>query len=79
MAYFLCECGEKFPEDQEGAREHVLEQHLDLVETRFEEFFDEVEDYSAQGDSRFEDLTIEEIYDEAVDDVTDELLDAIEE
>ena len=34
---YICECGEVFEvaEDNEvlGAREHMLEQHLDLIET----------------------------------------------
>jgi hypothetical protein len=70
--FFVCECGEKFNEDQDGAREHVLEQHLDLVETRYDEFINDFELFS-------EAETDEEIYDIAIDDVQDELLDAFEE
>ena len=72
--YFMCECGESFPEDQEGAREHVLEQHLDLIETRFEDFLDQVAAVDEEDDE-----TLEEIYDEAVDDVQEDLLDCIPE
>jgi len=71
--YYVCECGEQFEEDQEGAREHMLEQHLDLIESRFDEFVDGASD-------DFEDeRTDDELYDEAIDDVTDELLDLFEE
>jgi len=66
---FICECGEVFNDDQDGAREHMLDQHLDLIETRFEEFLDDEE--------AFQDWTEDEIYDEAIEDVTDEMLDQI--
>jgi hypothetical protein len=75
MSYYVCECGEQFEEDQQGAREHMLEQHLDLIESRFDEFLDEASD--AQDFE--EDRTDDEIYDEAIDDVTYELLDLFEE
>ena len=73
MSYYVCECGEQFEEDQQGASEHVLEQHLDLIESRFEEFLDEADD--DPDDER----TNEEIYDDAIDDVINELLDLFEE
>jgi hypothetical protein len=73
MSYYVCECGEQFEEDQQGAREHMLEQHLDLIESRFEEFFD---DANADLD---DDRTDVDIYDDAIDDVTEELLDLFEE
>jgi hypothetical protein len=73
MSYYVCECREQFEEDQEGAREHMLEQHLDLIESRFEEFLDEA---NADLD---DDRTDDEIYDDAIDDVTEELLDLFEE
>ena len=68
---YVCECGAKFNEEQEGVTEHVLEQHLDLVETRFEEFLD--------SEDIFDDLSDDEVYDEAVEDVTDDLLDLVPE
>ena len=73
MSYYVCECGEQFEEDQEGAREHMLEQHLDLIESRFEEFIDEA------NDDPEDERTDDELYDEAIDDVTEELLDFFEE
>ena len=73
MSYYVCECGEQFEEDQEGAREHMLEQHLDLIESRFEEFIDEA------NDDPEDERTDDELYDEAIDDVTEELLDLFEE
>jgi len=77
MSYYVCECGEQFEEDQEGAREHMLEQHLDLIESRFDEFIDD--ESNADERSFGSDRTDDEIYDEAIDDVTDELLDLFEE
>jgi hypothetical protein len=69
---FICECGVTFNEEQEGAREHVTQQHLDLVETRFEDWFD---DENSDTDA----FTDDELYEEAVEDVTEELLDHIPE
>jgi hypothetical protein len=76
MSYYVCECGEQFEKDQQGAREHMLEQHLDLIDSRFEEFLDEARDSDDAGE---DERTDDEIYDEAIDDVTDELLDLFEE
>lgn len=69
--YFVCECGIKFDEEQNGARDHVLERHLDLVEGRFNDFLDE----AIAEDEIVED---EEVYEDAVEDVVDELLDMFE-
>jgi len=71
--YYVCECGMCFDEDQTGAREHMLEEHLDLIETRFDEFLDEAE--SDSNDERSDG----ELYDDAIDDVQEELLDEIDE
>jgi hypothetical protein len=71
--YYVCECGVFFNEDQDGARDHILEEHLDLVESRFDEFIEE-----AEADTQ-DDRSEGDIYDEAIDDVQEELLDAIDE
>ena len=68
--YFVCECGAEFDEDKTGAAEHMLEQHLDLVESYFEDLIVSDED----GDV-FTEFTEEEIYDEALDEVIDDMLD----
>ena len=65
---FICECGEVFNDDQDGAREHMLDQHLDLIETRFEDFVETEEMWDWSDD---------EMYEEAIDDVTEEMLDQI--
>ena len=66
--YFVCECGKEFDEEQTGAPEHMLEKHLELVETRFEDFLDD----AIEND---EDTSDQELYEDALEDVTDELLD----
>ena len=71
--YYVCECGAAFNENQDFARDHILEEHLDLVESRFDEFIEE-----AEADIQ-DDRPEGEIYDEAIDDVQEELLDAIDE
>lgn len=68
--YYVCECGAEFNAEQEGAYEHMLEQHLDLIETRFEDFLGEVNDD--------DDVTDQEIYEDAIEDVLDDLLDEFE-
>jgi hypothetical protein len=73
MPYYVCECGTQFDETQEGAQDHMLEEHLDLVESRYEEFLEE-----AEADPT-DDRTDTEIYDEALDDVTEEMLDCFDE
>lgn len=70
---FICECGAEFDEDQTGAQEHMVEEHLDLVETRFGDFLDDAEENNDN------DQTDEEIYEDAIEDVTDEMLDHIPE
>jgi len=68
MRYYVCECGAEFDDDQQGAREHMLDEHLDLIETRFEDLINE-------GVFEEENFTEEEYYDEAIEEVTEELLD----
>lgn len=67
---YMCECGEQFEDINEEARRHILDQHLDIVETRFEDFLDDANEHN-------DDVSDDELYDEAVDDVVDELLDEI--
>jgi hypothetical protein len=69
--YYVCECGEEFDAERTGAREHMLEQHLDLIETRFDDFLSDVIDDDI-------DVSDAEIYEEAIDDVLDDLLDEFE-
>jgi hypothetical protein len=69
---YICECGEQFDEIGEDAYQHVLGNHLDLVETLFEEF---VEEYNNDGDISEEGAN--ELYEEALYEVTDDLLDEI--
>jgi len=66
--YFVCECGAEFDEEQNGAEEHMLEEHRDLIETRFEDFIDD----AAENDEVVDD---ELLFEEAIEDVTDEMLD----
>ncbi len=68
---FICECGEMFEELGEETREHVLEMHLDLVESEFEDAVAELE---------FSDIpawTGDKLYDQAIEDVEEELMDEI--
>lgn len=68
---YICECGEQFEELGDETQDHVLEQHLDLVETRFEDFVEELEFGEItewQGD---------ELYQSAINDVEQELMDEI--
>jgi len=67
--HYVCECGEKFNQQADGAREHMLEQHLDLVETRFDDFLD----CALANEEEF--ISDDDLYDDAVDEITDELLD----
>lgn len=71
---YICECGEVFEvaEDNEvmGAREHMLEQHLDLIETAYQDYLD-------ADDEIFADYTAEELYEDALEDVIDDMLDEI--
>jgi hypothetical protein len=70
--YYVCECGVRFLEDEEDAeRDHMIDQHLDIIETRFEDFLD---DAIANDDAVDDD----ELFDEAIDDVTNEMLDTFE-
>jgi len=71
--YYACECGNNFPEaNYESAKNHVAELHRDLVEARFEELLDE-------DDELFEETNYSEgedqLYEKAIEDVTDELMD----
>jgi hypothetical protein len=70
---FVCECGLVFDEELTGAREHMIAAHLDLVETRYDDFLD---DATEDPDN---DLTDQELYDEAIDDVVDDMTDHIPE
>ena len=68
---YICECGEQFEELGDETQAHVLDQHLDLIEDRFEDFVEELEFGEItewQGD---------ELYQSAIDDVEEELMDEI--
>ena len=65
---YICECGEEFEEVGEDAYAHVLSDHLDLVEVMFEEF---IEDGTVSEDEA------DELYEDALYEVTDDLLDEI--
>ncbi len=70
--YFVCECGESFDANQTGAKDHMINEHRDVVETRFEDFLD---DAIEADDDTFD----QEIWEDAIDDVVDELLDCFPE
>jgi hypothetical protein len=69
--YYVCECGAKFNDEKEGASEHMLEQHLDLIESRFVDFLDDAID----NEQEFKE---EDLYEDAVEDTVDEMLDEFE-
>lgn len=67
---YICECGEEFDEINEESQDHVLNFHLELVESAFEDLVE-----VSEGD--LEEENIEDLYEEAVLDVTDDLMDEI--
>jgi hypothetical protein len=73
--YYACECGNNFSEaNYESAKSHVAELHRDLVEARFEELLDEDDEFFEETNySEGE----EQLYEEAIEDVTDELMDVM--
>lgn len=68
---FICECGEDFEDIGEETEAHVLEQHLDLVESRFEDFVEETEF------GEITEWTADELYQDAIDDVEEDLMDEV--
>ena len=67
---YICECGEQFDEIDEQVYSHVLGEHLDLVETLFEEFVEELDGTVSEDEAG-------ELYEDALYEVTDDLLDEI--
>ena len=67
---YICECGEEFDEMGEDVYAHVLSAHLDLVETLFEEFVEELDGTVSEDEA-------DELYEDALYEVTDDLLDEI--
>jgi hypothetical protein len=67
---YICECGEEFEEISEDAYAHILSAHLDLVETLFEEFVEELDGTVSEDEA-------DELYEDALYEVTDDLLDEI--
>lgn len=68
---YICECGEQFEKLGDETQAHVLDQHLDLIEDRFEDFVEELE---------FSEITEwqgDELYQSAINDVEEELMDEI--
>jgi len=68
---FICECGEEFDEIGDETQDHVLSAHLDLVETTFEDFVEELEF------SELSEWAGDELYNDAIDDVEEELMDEV--
>jgi hypothetical protein len=67
---YTCECGDQFDEMGEDVYAHVLSAHLDLVETLFEEFVEELDGAVSEDEA-------DELYEDALYEVTDDLLDEI--
>ena len=67
---YICECGEEFEELNEAAQDHVLEFHLDLVETAFEDYIEEA-DYGVSEEAA------DDLYEDAVNEVVDDMFDEI--
>ena len=68
---FICECGEYFEDIGEETEAHVLEQHLDLVESRFEDFVEEMEF------GEITEWTAHELHQDAIDDAEEYLMDEV--
>jgi hypothetical protein len=72
--FYVCECGDKFDVLGDEAEEHVIDQHLDLVENAFADLLD-------QDDSTFEETGVsrgeEQLWEDAIDDVIGELMDEL--
>ena len=67
---YICECGDQFDEMGADVYQHVLGEHLDLVETLFEEFVEELDVAVSEDEAG-------ELYEDALYEVTDDLLDEI--
>jgi len=67
---YICECGETFDDINEETQDHVLNYHLEQVEQAYADFIDDV-------DGEIEDTVLDDLYEEAILDVTDELMDEI--
>jgi hypothetical protein len=67
---YICECGEEFEEINEETQDHVLNFHLELVESAYQDLIGESEE-------PLDDLDAEDLYEEAILDVEDELMDEI--
>ncbi len=67
---YICECGEEFEEINEETQDHVLNFHLELVESAYQ-------DLVGDSEQPLDDLDAEDLYEEAILDVEDELMDEI--
>lgn len=66
----MCECGDFFEDLGDEAQDHVLELHLDLVETFFEDMIEEADFNITEADA-------DALYEDAIADAVDELMDEI--
>ena len=69
---YICECGEQFDDINEETQDHVLNYHLEQVEQAYADFIDDVD-----VDEEIEDTVLDDLYEEAILDVTEELMDEI--
>jgi hypothetical protein len=68
---YICECGEELEHiESEEAAVHVLESHLDVVESIFQDFVEEAEFDLTEDD-------VDELYEDAVTATIEDLLDEI--
>jgi hypothetical protein len=70
---YICECGEEFDNvESVEPTDHVLENHLDVVESLFEDYIEEADYYISEEASAdlYEDATaaaVEDLMDEIVE------------
>lgn len=70
--FYACDCGEVVEDKEDNLQGHVLDEHLDLVEMRFDELLDRTPE-----EMDYEEYSDDELYNMAVDDVVGEILDEI--
>jgi hypothetical protein len=67
---YICECGEEFEDLNEESQDHVLNFHRELVDSTYEDLIEEA-DFSISA------VDAEGLFEDAILDVQDDLMDEI--
>jgi hypothetical protein len=68
---YICECGEEFDNiESVEPTDHVLEKHLDVVESIFEDYIEEADYYVSEESA-------DDLYEEAIATAVEDLMDEI--